>query len=224
MTDIAVLVPVLNRPGNAGPLATSLAAATTVPHRLVFVCSPYDDAEIAACRRTGADVLVVDWQPGHGDWARKIHAVYDTTDEPFLLLGADDLTFHPGWDIAVLDRAREGWGVVGTDDMGNPTVRRGLHATHPLVARDYADACGTIDECGKILHEGYRHNWVDNELVETAKQRGAWSFCAESRIEHRHPLWKTATDDDTYRAGREYYAADGQLFQSRRRLWEAVAA
>lgn len=228
MTEIAVIVPVLNRPAAALPLAMSLADATTVPYRLIFVCSPDDTAEIHACRyvagELGADVITVDWQPGRGDWARKTNLAYRFSDAPFLLLGADDLVFHPGWDTAALALAHRGFGVVGTDDMGNPTVKRGLHSTHPLVSREYVDSCGTVDECGKILHEGYRHNWVDAELVETAKQRGGWVFCPDSRVEHKHPFWGTAPDDDTYRAGREHYAADAQLFRQRQRLWEARAA
>jgi hypothetical protein len=228
MTEIVVIVPVLNRPQRALLVAQSLHESAVHDYRLVFVCSPGDDAEIDAChyasRELGADIHIVNWQPGHGDWAKKINAVYAQTEEPFLLLGADDLVFHPGWDVAALEIAHRGFGVVGTNDLGNPTVKRGLHSTHPLVARDYIDACGTVDECGKILHEGYRHNWVDAELVETAKQRGAWAFAADSLCEHFHPFWSKAEDDPTYVAGREHYNADSRLFQSRRRLWEAVAA
>lgn len=228
MTEILVIVPVLNRPQRALLVAQSLAEATVRDYRLVFVCSPDDDAEVDACTRVCAHydalVMVVDWQPGHGDWARKINAVYTQTSEPFLLLGADDLVFHPGWDTAALELAHAGFGVIGTNDLGNPTVQRGIHSTHPLVSRAYAGACGTVDECDKILHEGYRHNWVDAELVETAKQRGAWAFAAASRVEHFHPFWGKAQDDATYLAGREHYAADARLFQARRRLWEAVAA
>ena len=57
---IDVLVPVLDRPHRAKPLADSLAeSAGEVPFRLVFVCSPGDPLQEAAARATGADVLVV---------------------------------------------------------------------------------------------------------------------------------------------------------------------
>lgn len=224
MTEIAVLVPVLARPQNAQPLVDSIRANTTIGHRILFVCNAGDTEQIAACKRTGAHVDIVPEQPRTGDYAKKINKAYASSMEPYLLLAADDLVFHSGWDTAALALARRGYGVVGTNDMGNGMVMRGEHATHPLVSRAYADACGTVDECGKILHEGYRHNCVDVELVETAKARGAWAFAHDARIEHLHPLWHKAADDATYRLGRSGYADDQRLLAQRRHLWQRVAA
>ncbi len=222
MTELVVIVPVLDRPGHAQPLADSLAQAASLSVRLLFVCSPGDDAEIAACHQTGADVVIVAWPPSPGDWARKINYAYTITDEPMMLLAADDVRFHPGFDVALAAKAEEGYGVVGCRDLGNSEVDAGRHACHPLVTRGYADACGTIDACEKIVHDGYAHNWVDVELVETAKQRGAWAFCFDAVIEHRHPFWRKAVDDATYQRGREGYDADYRLYQSRRHLWEGA--
>ncbi len=222
--EIVIVVPVLGRPQNAQPLVDSIRAATTVEYEVVFVASRDDDAEFAACEATGCRVLPNGRLPRAGDWAKKINALYKLHKAPFLLLGADDLRFHPGWDTAALELAVQGYGVVGTNDLGNGTVMRGDHSTHPLVSRHYIDACGTVDECGKVVHEGYTHNFVDVELVETAKARGAWAFAADSHVEHRHHLWGKGEDDATYRLGREHYAEDHRLLASRRKLWEKVAA
>ncbi len=220
--EIVIIVPVLGRPQNAQPLVDSIRAATTVERRIVFVCQPHDAEQVEACIATGAEIST---NPLVGDkWSAKINSVYRSSSEPFLLLAADDLRFHAGWDTAALELAEQGYGVVGTNDLGNGEVMRGLHSTHPLVSRHYIDCCGTIDECGKVVTEKYQHNFVDVELVETAKARGAWAFAADSHVEHLHPLWRKGVDDATYRIGREHYAEDQRLLASRRKLWEQVAA
>ena len=221
---IAILVPVLDRPKNAKPLVDSIRENTSVPHRILFLCTPLDIAEIEFARMTGADVHIVDWDAGPGDWAKKINEGYRLTDEPFVLLGADDLRFHPGWDTFALKIAEEsGAGVIGTNDLGNATVMRGQHSTHPLVRRSYADEYGTIDEPGKILHEGYSHQWVDTELCQTAMARNQWAFAKDSHVEHLHPFWKKSEMDTTYRKAQSTSHKDHAHFNSRKKLWSRTA-
>ena len=218
---IAILVPVLDRPRNADPLVLSIRRATSTPHRVLFLCSPKDGAEIRACKATGADVHVVEWKPDRGDWAKKINRGFSMTDEDFVLLGADDLEFHRGWDMAVLEVAEKtGAGVIGTNDLGNATVMRGLHSTHPLVRRSYIEEYGTIDEPGKVVHEGYHHQWVDTELCETAKMRGQWAFAKASHVEHLHPYWHKSSMDATYTKALSTSREDHRYYGKRRRLWQ----
>jgi hypothetical protein len=226
VTEIAVIVPVLQRPHRAQPLIDSLTAATPDGvARPVFVCTPDDVEEIQACNATGADVIVTDWPAGKADWARKAELARSRSDEQFMLLGADDITFQPGWAEAVLAMF-DGYdvGVVGTNDCANPTVMRGLHSTHPVVCRGYADTHGTVDRPDLMLPDCYHHNWVDAELVETAKARGCWAFAADARVPHSNPIWGTAELDATYLKGREHYSEDAALFRSRQLLWQRVAA
>lgn len=226
MSEIVCAVPVLGRPHRAQPLVDSFTAATPPDlARIVFVCSPEDLEQIAACRATSAEVIVADWPAGKADWARKCELARQRSDEPFMLLGADDVTFQRGWAEAVLSVFnRFDVGVVGTNDMANPTVKRGLHATHPVVCRGYADMYGTVDNAALMLPDCYWHNWVDVELVETAKARGCWAFAPDARVPHVNPIWRTAPMDDTYRRGQEHYQEDGVLFRERQRLWQAIAA
>ncbi len=221
MASLAVLVPVLARPHRAGPLVESLAAATEGHEwRAVFLCSPGDDAEIAACRETEADVLVAGWPAGRADWARKIGLGFRESSETWVLMAADDLAFRPGWfDAAVRLHEVTGACVIGTNDLGNPRVVSGQHSTHPLVHRDYAE-CGTIDEDGQILHLGYHHNFVDDELVGTAKLWGTYAHSHDSVVAHEHPAWRKGEWDATYAKGQEHFAEDRALFNSRRHLWQ----
>lgn len=226
--DLLIVIPVLNRPANAARVLDSVERATTVPNRVLFVCSLGDADEIAACRRLGqravADVFPL--APGPGDWARKVNYAYRGSDEPWMLLGADDLVFHDGWAEAALGLAEQtGAGVVGTNDLANPRVKRGSHSTHPLVSRRYADELGTIDGPGIVACEAYDHQYVDDEIVLTAQRRKEWAFAADSVVEHLHPYFGTADWDATYRKAVRSTRADRALFTSRRpRIRTAKAA
>lgn len=213
-----IIVPVLRRPHRVAPLLESIDAATPEPHRVLFVASPEDEAEQKAIAAAGADVLVLDSPAGRGDYARKINLAYTVTDDPLLFLGADDLCFHRGWLEAAVAAMTGDVGAVGTNDLGNARVVRGDHATHFLVTRAYADR-GTIDEPGKILHEGYCHNFVDDEFLATARLRGAVAMAPESHVEHLHPNWGKAPHDETYERGQAGFEVDRRHFNHRRHLW-----
>jgi glycosyltransferase involved in cell wall biosynthesis len=213
MSDVVILVPVLRRPQRVQPLLTSVAETTPQPHRVLFICDHDDVDEQRAIRAAGAEMLICS-----GSYAIKINAGAEATDEPLVFLGADDLRFHRRWLETALTALTGDVGVVGTNDLGNRRVRVGRHATHNLVTRDYI-ARGTIDEPGKVLHEGYRHNFCDDELVQTARLRRAWAFARRSVVEHLHPDWGKAQDDDVYRYGKQTFEIDRGLFRERRALW-----
>jgi hypothetical protein len=219
-----VLVPVLGRPARAERLTESLREATKNPFNLVFLCSPEDTEEIEACREVAAGAInvsveVMTFPAGHGDWARKINCAFSITHQPFVLLGADDLRFHSGWDEVALEVAEaSGAGLIGTNDLGNATVMRGLHSTHPLIRRTYAER-GTVDDPSKVLHEGYGHQWVDTELCETAKARGEWVFAKQSHVEHLHYMWGKSDKDAVYEKAQSTTSEDASLFIRRLPLW-----
>lgn len=229
LSRCAVIVPVLNRPQNAQPLVTSFLRSDADAY-LWFVCSPGDKEQIDACYRltqeSGFDVSVsvlhIPTHPGPGDYARKIQRGYEATEEPLVLLAADDLIFHPGWLEAVEAIADEyDCGVIGTNDMANPLVKRGLHSTHPVVRRCYIDKHGGVaGEPGTVYHQGYDHQWVDCELVETAKARGCYAHAHDAIVEHRHPLYdRKVASDATYKKGQAKGSEDRRLYESRKHLW-----
>lgn len=205
----------LGRPHAVEPLAESLAASTD-DARILWIISPDDRDVIAATR--GMDVLTVPRRE-RGDYAAKMNAGYRATTEPYLFLGACDIRFHPGWLPACMAKVRAGYKVVGTNDLGNKGTADGRLSTHTLIVRTYVDRHGTIDKRGQLLHEGYWHEFVDNELVATAKARGVYGHARSAHVEHLHWLWGKR-DRDTVDADYEQRMADGErLFLKRRRLW-----
>lgn len=210
---LVVLVPVLGRPHRVQPFLESLTAATPERHRVLFIADPHDGETIAAVQAAGAGLLI-----HGGTYAQKINAGIRCTSEPLLFLGADDLHFHPGWLAAAEAHLSATVGVVGVNDLGTRRVREGRHATHFLVTRTYAER-GSIDDRGNLMHEGYGHQFVDDELVETARARGAIAFATDSIVEHLHPGRGKAPDDATYAKGRETAREDRALFHARQPLW-----
>lgn len=219
MSELAWLVPVLARPHRVAPLLAAIFD-TTPAAWVEFICSPDDEAEIAevedGIRRFGE--ARVDYSLSYGGYAEKINLGVKATRAPLIFLGADDLEPQPGW----LERATEHMAetlakVVGVNDLID-RPHRPQHATHFLMARDYAEL-PTIDEERGPLHEGYAHNFIDDELIETARRRGVYAYCEHAHVRHvDHPMTGGA-DDDTYRRGRESMRDDRKVFLRRSALW-----
>lgn len=243
---IAVLVPVLNRPKNVRPLVESFLANSSTETTLHFIVQEDDHAEMKEIETVFDSIFGNSKEPSHlvmmmvcdhyvTRWSQKLNAAHlafmrETCEgEPaplpdFYLLGADDLRFHKGWDdnpTLSLLMADPKIGVIGTNDLGNPAVIAGKHSTHPLMRVDYVDRFGIQEAARLIAPEIYHHCFVDNEIVATARHRGAYAHCHESVIEHLHPVWRKAENDATYKLGGdpEKLRSDRKMFEARQALY-----
>lgn len=220
---VAIIAPVLSRPQNVVPLMASLAQNTTVPHRLLFIASPDEGAEIDALERAGADYVIAPFSCTPGDYARKINLGYELTTEPLIFTAADDIKFHPLWAERATNLMVGRIGVVGTNDMANPRVRAGKHSTHTLVKRSYVEEFGgTWDVPGQVLCPLYHHEFCDEELISVAKVRKAWAFARASLVEHMHPHFGKGAYDGTYPEPNDNprLEAGRVVFAQRRQMWE----
>jgi hypothetical protein len=217
---IDILVPVLGRPQNVGPLIESVERATVVDFSLVFICSTGDEEQIYAVKQTGGRLLTI--EGGLSEYPRKMNHAFRKTDREFVFMGADDIEFERGWDRQALEVARiTGAGVIGTNDCANPSVMRGDYSTHPLVRRSYVqDRGASMDGPGVLCHEGYDHNQVDVEISKVAQARGAWAFASGARICHRHPDFSGVPKDSTYQKGFRRFRRDRQLYLRRAKSFE----
>ncbi len=221
MIKLAILIPVLRRPQNIYPLISSIKDSTKEPYQVIFIVSPGDREEITELENQTQSFIMMDANyENRGDYAKKINKGFNAVEAEWYFLGADDIKFHPKWfEWAMKAHQKTDACVIGTNDLGNPSVLLGEHSTHSLVLGDYISRCGTIDEPGKILHTGYHHNFCDSELIETAKWRGAWSFSRNSWVEHLHFQWKKGKKDDVYEIGQRDFRLDQQYFEERKKLW-----
>jgi hypothetical protein len=208
MTELAVLVPVLDRPHRVAPVLDAFLG--TCDCEVIFIADPWDTPEIAAIEADGRGRLLI----FEGNYAAKINAGVAQTDHPWVMLGADDLAPHPGWfEAAVAARA----GVVGLNDL---RPRDHDHATHFLMTRALAEL-PAVDGGPGPLHVGYEHNFPDRELIETAQHRGVYAYAKEAVVEHLHPLDGKAPHDATYAKGGQSFLRDRWLFVRRSHLWGA---
>lgn len=225
MPELAVLVPVLNRPQNVAPLVESFLTHRPEDSYMVLIANVHDFAEREAMQpHLSPYVWGTKLEDDIASWPEKINYGVRAFAAEWYLCAADDIAFTPGWWEATKElRDDSTVGVIGTNDSatgsGNPRVTAGEHTCHPLVRASYIRERGTIDVRGRAVHPGYHHWYVDDELIWTAKSRGAWAFCRDAVIEHLHPYWGKAEWDSTYALGEANAEADRQLFKSRAHLF-----
>jgi hypothetical protein len=207
---VAVIVPAM-RYTNADWFMTTLTASTGLA--TVYAVAGLEELEAAeAWKQAGAQVLTGDV----ATFAERMNLGYRETTEPWLFLTGDDVRFESGWLNHAQYAARGRVHVVGTNDLGNPRVTSGEHATHMLVRRSYVDEVGASwDGPGNVAHEGYWHWFVDDEIVTAAKQRGVWAYAPNSVVEHLHPLFGKGANDDVYRLGQVHVQEDEATFAER---------
>lgn len=224
--QVAIVVPVARR-DNALTFLESLGRSITQEQRervVVYVMSDADDilTQEAWMKWHGFPYPIqhVDahaYLRDMGSFAEKVNRGYEISTEPWIFLVGDDVRFHKGWLDQAMATARETrCRVIGTNDLGNPTVMSGQHATHMLISREYVDITGASwDGPGIVCHEGYRHWFVDNEIVEAAKRRDEWAPCLASHVEHLHPYYGKGEMDEVYGIGQAAAGADRALWIDR---------
>ncbi len=218
--DLVILVPVLNRPHRVAPLLESIESSTPGRPQVLFLADGADDGEIEAIERAEDEhpgILTLLNLEG-GSYAEKINRGIDVTVSSLLFFGADDLDFKPGWFGAAKAAMAHGAEVVGVNDLLRRRQGRRGHATHFLMAREYAQR-PTIDAERGPLCERYTHNFVDDELIATAKARGAYAYAKDAHVEHLHWMNQKAAVDETYERGKESFEGDRAIFRERELLW-----
>ena len=222
MTELAVLVPVLNRPQNVKPLVESFLAGCPESAELHFLRAWNDFTEWEGLWVVLPHPRITAWAcDAARTWPEKINYGVSNVPADWYLFAADDVSFVPGWWEATKElRDDPKVGVIGTNDSlhgaGNPRVAAGEHTCHPLVRSRYITDYGTVDHRGEAVHPGYRHWCVDDELVWTAKLRGAWAFCRDAVVEHHHPYWQGGEGwDQTYALGEAHAQEDMELWRHR---------
>jgi hypothetical protein len=206
----AVLVPGI-RDVNAERFMTTLRASSGLVTAYA-VCNTDEADQAETWAAAGARIL---FAPAH-TFAERMNDGYRRTDEPFVFVVGDDVRFRKGWLDQAQAVAARGFDVIGTNDLGNPRVIAGEHATHLLIRRSYIDETGASWDGPKVLaHEGYGHWYVDDEIVTAAKQRGVWAMAIDSHVEHLHPMWGKGADDPLYQLGLSLADGDRAQFEAR---------
>jgi glycosyltransferase involved in cell wall biosynthesis len=220
MPIIDIFIPTYHRAARLRSVSDNIHDNTTVDHRILFIIEA-EDEESAAAVPPHDDYVT---NTHRDNYAGAINTGFENLLSPFFFMGADDLNFHADWDEKALVRMDDRIMVVGTDDLLNPYVKEGLHSTHSLVNRQYIDGQGGVmGETGTVLSEVYDHQFTDTEFIATAKMRARFYPALDSVVEHIHFANGRAQMDETYTRGQRLVAADEQIYDSRKHLWQSLS-
>ena len=213
---VAVLIPLYQRVHHMQRLSENLAKVTpdaTMYIRVIPGVTPEFDVQLNM-----KIVPLESTRYPHG--INELARIAWADAHEWLFIGADDLEFHEGWDKEALKIHRlTGAQVIGTNDLCNPRVIAGQHATHFLVHSSYLNR-GTLDRTGELMSEAYLHSYVDDEIRLTASARGLYAHAELSHVEHLHPISGKTQWDETYErgSGGENFEIDAATFRKRMQM------
>jgi hypothetical protein len=210
---IALYIPTLGRKHVLRRVVDNIHEATTLPHRIIFVCENHDQDSIDEARKWGDRTLVNHEEPSYSN---SLQTAYEADDAPFFIGANDDFDFKPGWDVEAMKvMETPGVQVVGIFD-GNPSCN---FSTISLIDRSYIEVHSGVVDMPNRVNFTYRHNYVDTEFYCTAVSRGVFAPAPKSQIFHMHPDFGHGRFDKTYMKSRASFSDDAQTFESRRHLW-----
>lgn len=183
--------------------------------RVVYIV----EADDKPSKQAKCDVLVTNKRSK--TYAGAINSAWDELHSPIFFCGADDLVFYPNWLEIALSHMVDPIMVVGTNDLHNQEVARGEHATHYLINGKYIEKGQSVNG-EPVLPECYSHNYTDREFIGIAKNNGVFLPCTESVVEHLHYTFSLSKFDSTYAKTRIRVSEDGQIYESRRHLWNRL--
>lgn len=218
MSELAIVIPTLGRSQVLVQLCANIADTTPVGSCDVVLVVDDDDIDTLRVLEYMPNIRVLF---GDGGYPGKANVGFNGTEAPFVLIAGDDVNFHHGWYNAGLSPFMdESICVVGPNDL-SPATEGGENATMPIVRREYIDLHGGAWRSpGLVFHEGYHHNYTDTELWFLAKHRGVAHYAEDCVIEHMHPDWGKADEDETYKRGaRTDFDKDAALFDARKAQW-----
>lgn len=208
MAQVAVIIPLM-RPHRIAPVVQSIADSTS-DYRIIVLAT-------GACADACKDLPVTLIDDGGGTFPQRMNRGYGESTEQFLMTGADDLSFRPGWFEAarrVLDQI-EGGGTCATNDLYNSA------GTHFIADRRYIQTWGGVmNQPNVFMDESYLHAYCDDSYRKTAQFHGRWGGVVnDCVVEHLHVGAGRAPHDAVYAAGEATMSQGLAMFQSQAHLW-----
>ena len=216
MTQLAVLIPTLNRADVLPRLVAEIRANTMTKHRIYFVAEDSDEATaevLAGLTAPDVTAIVGDF----GSCAAAYNAGYRGSSEPYIFLANDDLEFPEGWELPALRLIKQGTPIVGVNEGHNRMT------CFSMVERDFIKRESGVYDAPDTLVHPYTSQYVDTELAEYAKHRGVWGEAREGGVIHRHWEWGDADPSHpNYVKAKATVSEDHRLYSERRAAWLAT--
>lgn len=213
---LAINIATLWRHHKLEGIVRNILATTNVSLKVYFVVEDNDTDSINEVNRLiekGYPVVCV--KSDKRNCNKAINVGFNASTEPFFGFCGDDCVFKPNW-------AEELMKVFEDPKIQVTCSWDGLYdggKSFYCMRRNYILNFGTIDEPGKVIHEGYGHTWVDNEFLETAIHRGVFHYCPQSEVKHCHYVLMNLEEDATVRHLKASDHGDDKLYESRKHLF-----
>ena len=226
MSDIAIVIPTMGRARLLFPLVLNIARTTPAANYQIYFVINLEDTitQHTVLGMNGRVRMVLTEKRGYPP---AVNVGVRASEEPLIAIVNDDVRFHDGWWEALLKVDSPSVSVIATNDL-SPHTAGGEACTQPIVKRDYIEMHGGAwGEPGVAMHEGYIHNFSETELYDLARHRGVAAHAPECIIEHVHPDWGKAEDDETYQVGSRRpggWEHDHALYLERSAQWQQVHA
>ena len=178
--------------------------------------------ELSASRSVPLSVIPVE---GDMHTAERWNIGAAASSGEFLVTGADDVEFLPGWYEAAHEGMEKlaGSGIVGFNDCEKTGSSFGALATHFMVSRKYA----ARRLGGVLMPPVYEHGYTDVEVTFRGKRDSKIVWADGARYTHHHPVHGKGVPDRIYDKGSESERRDERLFKRRLRkgfpdVWNPV--
>ncbi|MBA3678786.1 hypothetical protein H0W80_01135 [Candidatus Saccharibacteria bacterium] len=215
---LGIYIPTFGRAGKLQQVADNIKEATNSEYKLYWGVEAHDRESILAAKDTGAEAIVNTGNPCYSD---ALQEIYENSDEDIFFWANDDFLFLKDWDVAPLKKLEENPQVMvlGVHD-GNPNTK--YHSISIIRRKYIEEQSGVVDMPNRVLYP-YLHNYVDDELANTAKARGVWDFCETPCIHHQHHSFTWLGDfkhDATYAKNDATFTEDSRTYNERIHLWQ----
>lgn len=215
---VDIYIPTYGRADKIMGVLDNIDKNTLPHHRVIFIVEEDDTHSMEVVQTLSKHVV----NHRSRTYAGAINSAWEERQSNYFFCGADDLDFKSGWLEEALKCLDKKHRVIGTQDLHNPEVLAGEHATHYLIDGSYIkELTGTIDQTFPVLYE-YDHNWTDREFIGTAKYRGEFKMCPTSVVEHLHYSFGLSHMDATYEKSRKMIHEDQRLYEERRGKWNRL--
>lgn len=216
LSSTAILIPTFNRAHKLVEVYNNARNSSPLVSAVYFIVEKEDQESVGVLR---SHRLPFFYNERSRNYAGALNTAYLKTTEKYFFIGSDDLDFKPGWLEKCLEKMTGRIKVVGTNDLHNQDVLKGIHATHFLIDRDYIKQhSGVVDQKNLVLSESYNHNWTDREFIEIAKMRQVFLPCLDAVVEHLHWSYGLSPNDETY-SMQKSANHDIRLYRQRRPVW-----
>lgn len=217
---VAILLPTKGRAAQMKARVNDLLMQSVPPNvdlTVVLAVCEDDEETIKAAGELidqweGSDVLVIrTYRPAGSTAVEGWNLAYsDVTDyADWLVLGADDIIWHPDWLANALKAAGDTYQVVGLHD-GHTNLRH--YGAHYMATAEFCAA----HLGGVFIPPMYKSWWFDREVCEKAAGLGLYVAAWDALAEHAHPDWNKAPMDATYQEAWHLHDLDREVYEARK--------